>query len=76
MFLRITRIKAANKIKNEIYIMPIIESALGIINAYEIATASQNVCALAIGLGRLHCRYWNTTNAGRKRKFFCKINDL
>jgi citrate lyase subunit beta/citryl-CoA lyase len=43
-------IRLKNKIKNEIYLMPILESALGIINAYEIASASKNVCALAIGL--------------------------
>jgi len=30
--------------------MPIIESALGIINAYEIASASKDNCSLAIGL--------------------------
>lgn len=30
--------------------MPIIESALGVIKAYEIASASKNICALAIGL--------------------------
>jgi citrate lyase subunit beta/citryl-CoA lyase len=30
--------------------MPIIESAKGVINAFEIATASENVVALAIGL--------------------------
>ena len=33
-----------------VYLMPIIESALGAIRAYEIATASPNVCALTIGL--------------------------
>jgi citrate lyase subunit beta/citryl-CoA lyase len=33
-----------------IYFMPIIESALGVINAYSIASASKNVVALAIGL--------------------------
>lgn len=33
-----------------IWLMPIIESAVGIINAYEIASASPNVVALAIGL--------------------------
>lgn len=32
------------------YFMPIIESALGVIKAYEIASASRNICALAIGL--------------------------
>ena len=41
-----------NKLKSEfkIHLMPIIESALGIIKAYEIASASKNICALAIGL--------------------------
>ncbi len=33
-----------------VYLMPIIESALGAIKAYEIATASPNICALTIGL--------------------------
>ena len=35
---------------NQIHLMPIIESALGVINAYQIATASPNVVAMAIGL--------------------------
>ena len=46
----IDRIKKKNNISNEIYLMPIIESALGILKAYEIATASKNICALTIGL--------------------------
>jgi citrate lyase subunit beta/citryl-CoA lyase len=33
-----------------IYLMPIVESARGAIKAYEIATSSPNVCALAVGL--------------------------
>jgi citrate lyase subunit beta/citryl-CoA lyase len=33
-----------------IYLMPILESALGIVRAYEIASASDTVAALAIGL--------------------------
>lgn len=33
-----------------IHLMPIIESALGVLNAYEIARASERVVALAIGL--------------------------
>jgi citrate lyase subunit beta/citryl-CoA lyase len=48
--LEIRRIKVERRIKNEVYIMPIIESAKGIIHAYEIASASPNVCSLAIGL--------------------------
>jgi citrate lyase subunit beta/citryl-CoA lyase len=33
-----------------VWLMPILESALGIENAYEIATAHETVCALTIGL--------------------------
>ncbi len=43
-------IKAERHISNEIYLMPIIESAPGIVKAYEIASASEKVCALTIGL--------------------------
>ncbi len=43
-------IKAEKNIDNDIFLMPIIESALGVIKSFEIASASQNVCALAIGL--------------------------
>ncbi len=46
----VSRLKKEHVIKNDIYYMPIIESALGIINAYEIASASENNCALTIGL--------------------------
>jgi len=46
----VSKIKKEKKIKNDIFFMPIIESALGVINAYEIASASKNNCALAIGL--------------------------
>jgi len=46
---KIAEIKKEKKIKYEIWLMPIIESALGIINSYQIACA-ENVVALAIGL--------------------------
>lgn len=46
----IDQLKIQHKIKNEIYYMPIIESALGVEKAYEIASASQNTVAMAIGL--------------------------
>ena len=46
----VERHKKHHKVKNEIFFMPIIESALGVIKAYEIATASKYNCALAIGL--------------------------
>ena len=43
-------LKRENKIEYDIFFMPIIESALGVIKSYEIASASQNNCALAVGL--------------------------
>ncbi|GIK61959.1 MAG: HpcH/HpaI aldolase/citrate lyase family protein [Ignavibacteriota bacterium] len=46
----VDKLKKQQKVNNAIYFMPIIESALGVIKAYEIATASKNNCALAIGL--------------------------
>jgi len=42
--------KEKNKLKNEIYLMPIIESAMGIEMAFEIAKSSKKIIALAIGL--------------------------
>ncbi|MBT8383752.1 MAG: HpcH/HpaI aldolase/citrate lyase family protein [Ignavibacteriaceae bacterium] len=46
----VKKIKKDKRVKSEIYFMPIIESALGVIKAFEIASASKNNCALAIGL--------------------------
>jgi citrate lyase subunit beta / citryl-CoA lyase len=47
---RIDELKAKHVISNDIWLMPIIESALGVVNAYEIATSASNVVSLAIGL--------------------------
>ena len=46
----IGEIKARHDIIRPIWIMPILESALGIENAFAVATASENVAALTIGL--------------------------
>ena len=46
----VVRLRKQHNIDNPIYFMPIIESALGVIKSYEIASASKNNCALAIGL--------------------------
>lgn len=43
-------LKKEFNVKNDIYFMPIIESALGVIKSYEIASASKYNCALAVGL--------------------------
>jgi citrate lyase subunit beta / citryl-CoA lyase len=47
---RITELLKKNKIAGPVWIMPIIESALGVLQAYSIASASENVVSLAIGL--------------------------
>jgi citrate lyase subunit beta/citryl-CoA lyase len=46
----IEQLREQHDIKHEIWLMPIIESALGVIKAYQIASAADNVAALAIGL--------------------------
>jgi len=46
----ILRIKKAIKIKNPVFLMPIVESAAGVENAYKIAAASESIVAIAIGL--------------------------
>jgi citrate lyase subunit beta/citryl-CoA lyase len=47
---RIQQIKTKHKVNRDIWLMPILESALGIENAYQIASASSQVAALTIGL--------------------------
>ncbi len=47
---KISQILVDLGVDHPVYIMPIIESALGVINAYPIASASERVAALAIGL--------------------------
>jgi len=46
----IAQAKACGSGERTIFLMPIIESALGAIRAYEIATASERIVALTIGL--------------------------
>ncbi len=47
---KIAELSATHNIEHPVWLMPIIESALGVVNAYPIAAASPNVVALAIGL--------------------------
>ena len=46
----ISEMKARHGIQRPIWIMPILESAFGVENAFAIAAVSPNVCALTIGL--------------------------
>lgn len=47
---KIEALRTKNGFKYPIWYMPIIESAMGVEKAFEIATASPNVCSMAIGL--------------------------
>ncbi len=47
---QIAAVKSRHAVRREIWLMPIVESALGVENAMAIATASPNVAALTIGL--------------------------
>ncbi|MBI4944983.1 MAG: HpcH/HpaI aldolase/citrate lyase family protein [Bacteroidetes bacterium] len=47
---KVQELRKKFKVKNPVWFMPIIESAKGVLNAYSIATASENVVAMAIGL--------------------------
>jgi citrate lyase subunit beta / citryl-CoA lyase len=47
---RIEQLKLRHDIKRPIWLMPILESAVGIENAYKIASASAQIAALTIGL--------------------------
>lgn len=47
---RISGILSENGLSNPVYLMPIIETALGVERAFEIAGSSENVVAMAVGL--------------------------
>jgi len=47
---QISKIQKKYKLSGPVWIMPIIESALGVVNAYPIASCATNIVALAIGL--------------------------
>lgn len=47
---KIEAVRKEKGFKQPIWLMPIIESALGVVNAYAIASAAPNVVALAVGL--------------------------
>ncbi len=55
-----------------IHLMPIIESALGVMNAFEIARASENVVALAIGLEDYTADIGTQRTPDGKESFFAR----
>ena len=47
---KIEEIQKEHKLKNDVWLMPIIESGLGVVKAFEIASSAENIVAMAIGL--------------------------
>ncbi|MCK5822362.1 MAG: HpcH/HpaI aldolase/citrate lyase family protein, partial [Bacteroidales bacterium] len=60
---KIEQIQRKSGTEKKIWLMPIIESALGVVKAYEIASSADNIVALAIGLEDY------TADLGCKRTF-------
>jgi citrate lyase subunit beta/citryl-CoA lyase len=68
----INKIKEEKGLEYPIYLMPIIESALGVINSYKIATAADNVVALAIGLEDYTADLGTQRTSEGKETFFAR----
>ncbi|MEX0986932.1 MAG: aldolase/citrate lyase family protein [Bacteroidales bacterium] len=58
--------------EREVYLMPIIESALGVENAFQLATASGRVAAVAVGLEDLTADLGVSRTAGGKETFYAR----
>ncbi|MCX6273545.1 MAG: aldolase/citrate lyase family protein [Bacteroidetes bacterium] len=56
----------------DVWLMPIIESARGIVNCYEIAQAADNIVAMAIGLEDLTADLGNKRTAEGNETFFSR----
>ena len=69
---KIDHIKAVHGITVPIWIMPIIESALGVINAYSIASSADNIVSLAIGLEDYTADLGTKRTADGNESFFAR----
>jgi len=69
---RIAQLAAEHGVEHPVYLMPIIESALGVENAYQIASASENVVALAIGLEDYTADLGTQRTAEGRETFFAR----
>ncbi|HNW89640.1 MAG TPA: aldolase/citrate lyase family protein [Bacteroidales bacterium] len=69
---RIAEIKAKQNISGNIWLMPIIESALGVLKAYDIATSADNVVAMAIGLEDYTADLGTKRTAEANESFFAR----
>ncbi len=61
-----------SSVVNPVWIMPIIESALGVINAYSIASSAGNVVAVAIGLEDYTADLGTRRTAEGQESFFAR----
>lgn len=68
----IAGIKKKFKLNNHVFLMPIIESALGIENSFEIAHSSENVVAVAIGLEDYTADLGVSRTAEGKESFYAR----
>lgn len=69
---RIEKIQKEKSVSGNIWLMPIIESALGVIKAYEIASAAENVVAIAIGLEDYTADLGTQRTKGGNESFFAR----
>ena len=68
----IAGIKKKFNLKNHVFLMPIIESALGIENSFEIARGSENIVAVAIGLEDYTADLGVSRTAEGKESFYAR----
>jgi citrate lyase subunit beta / citryl-CoA lyase len=68
----IESIKKRYNLTNSVYLMPIIESALGVENSYAIARSSENVVAMALGLEDYTADLGVPRSASGKESFYAR----
>ncbi len=69
---RIKKIQGNPGHQNTVWLMPIIESAMGVVNCYEIAQAADNIVAMAIGLEDLTADLGTRRTAEGTESFFSR----
>ncbi|MHC1707136.1 MAG: aldolase/citrate lyase family protein [Bacteroidales bacterium] len=69
---RIQEIQEKSGITGPVWLMPIIESAMGVVNCYEIARAAGNIVAMAIGLEDLTADLGTKRTAEGQETFFSR----
>ena len=68
----IEKLRRKHRVPHEIFLLPIIESALGVIRAFEIAGASERVCGLAFGVEDYTADLGVARTVGETESFYAK----